>query len=663
MKRVKQVKKPTIIMSIVGLFLLLAGCQVQRAERLKAVPFTEVTFDDEFWTPRMQTNREVTIPYDFKKCEETGRIDNFAKAGGLMEGEFKGIRFDDSDVFKVIEGAAYSLSLHPDPELDQYLDELIAKIAAAQEEDGYLYTCRTIDPNNMPKDTGETRWSFLQSSHELYNVGHMYEAAVAHYRATGKRTLLDVAIRNADLIDRVFGPGKRRDVSGHEEIEIGLVKLYDVTGDEKYLALAKFFLDERGQANGRKVYGQYCQDHKPVTRQNRAVGHAVRAGYLYTGMADVAALIPDTGYTGALDRIWQDVVSRKLYITGGIGARSGGESFGEGYELPNKEAYCETCAAIANAMWNHRMSLLHADAKYIDVLERVIYNGFLSGISLSGDRFFYPNPLASDGKYQRSPWFGCACCPTNIVRFLPSLPGYAYAQNRDGLYVNLFVSGSATIKMGTDTVRVSQQTRYPWEGRVKIMVEPESTRKTFTVSVRIPGWTQESPVPSDLYLYSDLGPEDWGQRKVTIKVNDQPVALVLVNGYVRIHRLWEVGDIIELNFPMPVRRVRAHRKVKANTGRIALQRGPVVYCFEGADNPQGVSNLVLPPDAAFQTEYRDDLLGGVMTITGQGKIRQPQVNGETVYKDIEVTAIPYYAWAHRGRNEMAVWLPESNGVK
>jgi len=664
MKRVKQAANLFVTISLVGLFVFLTGCQVQKPECLMAVPFTEVTFDDEFWMPRMRTNREVTIPYDFKKCEETGRIDNFAKAGGLMEGKFEGIRFNDSDVFKVIEGAAYSLQIHPDPELDKYLDDLIAKIAAAQEEDGYLYTCRTIDPSHLPPDTGETRWSFLQSSHELYNVGHMYEAAVAHYQATGKRTLLDVAIKNADLIDRVFGPGKKRDVPGHEEIEIGLVKLFGVTGDEKYLTLAKFFLDERGRANERKVYGAYCQDHKPVIRQNRAVGHAVRAGYLYTGMADVAALVPNTGYDEALERIWQDVVTKKLYLTGGIGARGGGESFGDGYELPNKEAYCETCAAIANAMWNHRMSLLHGDAKYIDVLERVIYNGFLSGISLSGDRFFYPNPLASDGKYQRSPWFGCACCPTNIVRFLPSLPGYAYAYNQEGLFVNLFVSGGATVKMDEDTVRLTQQTRYPWEGHVKILVEPESqgARKAFTVCIRIPGWTQESPVPSDLYLYSDLGPKNWNQRKATIKVNNEPIALEIVNGYVRIRRTWEVGDIIELNLPMPVRRVRSHGNVKANRGRIALQRGPVVYCFEGVDNPQGVANLVLPPEAMFRTEYRDDLLGGVVTIIGQGKSRPPRENGGTALKDVEVTAIPYYAWAHRRKNEMAVWLPESGEV-
>jgi DUF1680 family protein len=381
-------------------------------------------------------------------------------------------------------------------------------------------------------------------------------------------------------------------------------------------------------------------------------------------MADVASLVPETGFEVALERIWRDVVTRKLYLTGGVGARFYGESFGDGYELPNKDAYCETCAAIANAMWNHRMSLLHGDAKYIDVLERVIYNGFLSGISLSGDRFFYPNPLASEGKYQRSPWFGCACCPTNIVRFMPSLPGYAYAFNQDGLFVNLFVGGSAAVRMDDDTVRLTQQTCYPWDGYVKIMVEPESqgARKTFAVCVRIPGWTQESPVPSDLYLYSDLGPKDWTRRKVTIKVNSEPVALEIVNGYMRIRRAWEVGDIIELNFPMPVRRVRSHRNVRANRGRIALQRGPVVYCFEGVDNPRGVANLVLPRDATFRTEYRDDLLGGVVTITGQGKIRRSEKNGEEELENIEVIAIPYYAWAHRSKNEMAVWLPESSEV-
>jgi DUF1680 family protein len=452
------IPKGILWIAIVAMFVFATGCQTQESGQLRAVPFTDVTVGDEFWSPRMETNRKVTVPYDFKKCEETGRIDNFAKAGGLMEGNFEGIYFNDSDLYKVIEGAAYSLKIHPDPELEKYVDGVIYKIAAAQWEDGYLYTFYSL-PERQP----EKRWTDVRNKHELYCAGHFFEAAVAYYQATGKRKILDVAIRLADYIDSVFGPDKKHDVPGHEEIEMGLVKLYRVTGDEKYLALAKFFLDERGQSDRRKIYGDYCQDHKPVIEQGAAVGHAVRAGYLYSGMADVAALTGDNGYVEALERIWRDVVSKKLYITGGVGARRGGESFGEDYELPNKTAYCETCAAIANAMWNHRMFLLGGDAKYIDVLERVIYNGFLSGISLSGDKFFYPNPLASDGDYGRSPWFDCACCPVNIVRFVPSLPGYAYAQQGDVLYVNLFIGGSATVEMADNTVRLKQQTRYPWD--------------------------------------------------------------------------------------------------------------------------------------------------------------------------------------------------------
>ncbi|MBA7678898.1 Non-reducing end beta-L-arabinofuranosidase [subsurface metagenome] len=594
----------------------------------------------------METNRKVTVPYDFKKCEETGRIDNFAKAGGLMEGEFEGIYFNDSDLYKVIEGAAYSLSVrtpqeksHPDPELEKYVDGVIEKIAAAQWEDGYLYTFYSL-PERQP----EKRWTDVRNKHELYCAGHFFEGAVAYYQATGKRKILDVAIRLADYIDSVFGPDKRHDVSGHEEIEIGLVKLYRVTGDKKYLALAKFFLDERGQSERREIYGEYCQDHKPVVEQDAAVGHAVRAGYLYSGMADVAALTGDTGYVEALERIWWDVVSKKLYITGGVGARRGGESFGEDYELPNKTAYCETCAAIANAMWNHRMFLLGGDAKYIDVLERVIYNGFLSGISLSGDKFFYPNPLASDGKYQRSPWFGCACCPTNIVRFMPSLPGYAYAQQSDVLYVNLFVGGSATIKMADNTVHLEQETRYPWDGDVEITVEPKRSGE-FTICVRIPGWARNEPVPSDLYRFLNKSSE-----KVTLKVNGESVNLNIDKGFARISRRWEKGDVIELGLPMPIRRVVSHPNVKDNAGRTAIQRGPVVYCFEGVDNPQGVAKLVLPPDTKLYTEYRSDLLGGIVTLKGQGKMPQ---------KSIEVIAIPYYAWSHRGKSEMAVWLLES----
>jgi len=633
---------------VMALLALLAGCQTQKKNGLTAVAFTDVTFADDFWAPRLETNRKVTVPYDFQKCEQTGRIDNFAKAGGLMEGKFEGIYFNDSDLYKVIEGAAYSLKSHPDRELEKYVDGVIDKIAAAQWEDGYLYTFYSL-PRRQP----EKRWTDVQRKHELYCAGHFFEAAVAYYQATGKRKVLDVAVRLADYIDSVFGPGKKYDVPGHEEIEIGLVKLFRVTGDKKYLELAKFFLDERGRTERRRIYGEYCQDHKPVVEQDAAVGHAVRAGYLYSGMADVAAVTDDAGYIEALGRIWEDVVSKKLYITGGVGARGGGESFGEDYELPNNTAYCETCAAIANAMWNHRMFLLHGDAKYIDVLERVIYNGFLSGISLSGDKFFYPNPLASDGKYQRSPWFGCACCPTNIVRFIPSLPGYAYAYKKGSLYVNLFIGGSAAVRMGENIVALEQQTRYPWEGDVKITVEPERPEE-FAICVRIPGWAQDEPVPSDLYRYSEQS-----QQKAAIKVNGQPITLDIDEGYVRISRNWEKGDLIELNLPMPIRRVLSHKEVKNNAGRTAIQRGPVVYCFEGADNRRGVANLILPADAELHTEYSSDLLGGIVTIIGQGKIRHPEKEGENVLKDIDVIAIPYYAWAHRGKNEMAVWMPVS----
>jgi DUF1680 family protein len=642
MKKIQLLRNNVFIVAAIAMFAALTGCQVQEQEKLTAVSFTDVTIADDFWAPRLETNRKVTVAYDFEKCEQTGRIDNFAKAGSLMEGKFEGIYFNDSDLYKVIEGAAYSLKIHPDPELEKYVDGVIEKIAAAQWEDGYLYTFYSL-PRRQP----EKRWTDVRNKHELYCAGHFFEAAVAYYQATGKRKILDVAIRLADYIDSVFGPGKKHDVPGHEEIEMGLVKLYGVTGEKRYLALAKFFLDERGLAHGRKIYGEYCQDHKPVIEQDAAVGHAVRAAYLYSGMADVAALTSDTDYVEALRRIWQDVVSKKMYITGGIGARGGGESFGEDYELPNVTAYCETCAAIANAMWNHRMSLLHGDAKYIDVLERVIYNGFLSGISLSGNKFFYPNPLASEGKYQRSPWFGCACCPTNIVRFMPSLPGYAYAQQADSVYVNLFIAGSAAIRIGHNTVGLQQQTRYPWDGDVRITVEPEHAGR-FTVCVRIPGWAQNRPVPSDLYNYLDTN-----QQKVTLKVNGNPVALNIVKGYARIHRTWKKGDAIELNLPMPIRRVSAHEKIKDNLGRTAVERGPVVYCFEGADNPKGIANLVLPIDAKLQSEYHGDLLGGIVTITGRGQIRQ---DGKKVVEDIDVVAIPYYAWAHRGKNEMAVWM-------
>lgn len=624
---------------------------------LKPVAFTEVKINDSFWLPRMETNRKVTIPFAFKKSEETGRIANFAKAGGLRSGKFEGLRYNDSDVFKIMEGAAYSLSLHRDAELEKYMDDLISKIAAAQEEDGYLYTTRSIDPENPAPGAGEERWSNLGSSHELYNVGHMYEAAVAYYQATGKRNFLDIALKNADFIAEVFGTEKRRGFPGHQEIEIGLVKLYRVTGGEKYLKLAKFFLDERGSEKHKKmfsdsspfsIYNQdwYLQAHKPVIEQNEAVGHAVRAAYMYSGMADVAALTGDTGYIMAIDRIWENVVSKKLYVTGGIGSRHEGEAFGDDYELPNATAYNESCAAIGNVFWNHRLFLLHGDAKYIDVLERTLYNGLLSGISLSGDLFFYPNPLESDGKYKfnqgeatRKPWFDCACCPGNFARFLPSFPGYVYAHTDDTLYVNLFVEGKGTVKIGKNSVNVTQQTDYPWNGNIKITIEPEKEAE-FAVHIRIPGWARNEPVPSDLYSFLDPSEE-----KIILKVNSETMELAMDKGFARIRRRWKKGDVVELDLPMPIQRIIANEKVKEDLGKVALQRGPLVYCFEEADNKGGVFNRHLPDDIKFEVEFEPDLLGGINILKSESTAEHPGL-----------VAIPYYAWSHRGIGEMTVWI-------
>ena len=647
---------------LLGLVLLLACSKSSHRDYpIKPVPFTQVKFTDHFWAPRLETNRTVTIPYDFKKCEETGRIDNFAKAGGLMEGDFVGIRYNDSDVYKVIEGASYSLSSHPDPKLEKYLDDLIEKIAAAQEDDGYLYTARTINPEKLPPRTGKTRWSYLNHSHELYNVGHMYEAAVAFYQATGKRPLLNVAIKNANLIDSVFGPDKRHDPPGHQEIEIGLVKLYRVTGDERYLKLAKFFLDQRGRENGRKLYtdlfpAEYTQDHKPVIEQDEAVGHAVRAGYMYSAMADVAAMTGDKSYINAIDKIWQNVVSKKLYITGGIGARSEGEAFGENYELPNRTAYNETCAAVANMLWNHRMFLLHGDAKYIDVLERTLYNGFLSGVSLNGQEFFYPNPLESTGEYQRSPWFDCSCCPTNVVRFMPSLPGYVYAQDKDNIYVNLFIQSDAEIQLKDQRVKIQQRTDYPWSGRVQLKLALTKNTK-FSLNIRIPGWACNMPVPSDLYSYLDKSDE-----QPIIKLNGKEIQFSIDKGYAKIQREWHDGDEVELILPMTVRKVIAHENVEADRGRMALERGPIVFCAEGVDNGGSVLNLLLDRDAEFEYHFEPELLHGVGVLSGTAVAVERDSAGETVKKRKPFMAIPYYAWAHRGAGEMEVWFATNEEV-
>ncbi len=620
---------------------------------IRPVPFTEVEVDDAFWTPRLETNRKVTVRHVFAQCEETGRIDNFAKAAGMLEGDYEGYSFNDSDVFKAVEGAAYALALDDDPELKRYLDGVIEKIAAAQEDDGYLYAERTVHADNPSERAGPTRWSHLAHSHELYNLGHLFEAAVAHYRATGERSLFDVALEAADLVVDVFGPDGLRDVPGHQEIEIGLARLYRVTGNRRYLELAKFFLDERGHAHGRELYGQYAQDHKPVLEQDHPVGHAVRAVYMYCGMADVAALTGDPGYVRAIDRIWQNMVGKRLYVTGGIGARHGGESFGDDYELPNAEAYCESCASIANVFWNQRMFLMHGDAKYVDVLERALYNGLLAGIGMSGDRFFYVNPLESHGQHERKPWFNCACCPTNAVRFMPSLPGYIYAQREDAVYVNLFIGSQAKLDVGGQPVTLRQQTKYPWEGDVRIEVQPQQPA-AFALRVRVPGWARGVPVPGSLYRFAD---DVDVQPSVT--VNGDPVLLDLKDGYVELRRTWQAGDHVTLAWPMAIRRIHAHPAVEADRNRVALQRGPLVYCVEGIDHQGFARDLFVPTDVELTAEQRDNLLGGVVVLTGTARQVQFNDGRPAGGQAAQITAIPYYAWNHRASGDMFVWLPRT----
>ena len=641
----------------ISFFLVLIGCTQTDTSHdypIQPVSFTDVRVTSGFWHKRMETNRLVTIPYDFKKCEETGRISNFAKAGGLQDGEFEGIYFNDSDVFKVIEGAAYSLSLHADPVLEHYLDSVITLIAAAQEEDGYLYTNRTINPQKAADKGGIKRWSNLRVYHELYNVGHMYEAAVAHFQATGKRTFLEVALKNANLIDSVFGPGKNMGVPGHEEIEIGLVKLYRVTGDKKYLDLAKFFIDQRGDSTGHKLYGKNLQDHKPITDQEEAVGHAVRAGYLYAGIADVAALTGEQKYIQTIDRIWENFVTKKIYITGGAGASRHGEAFGENYDLPNASAYNETCAAIAALLFNHRLFLLHGDAKYMDVFERILYNGFLSGISIQGNTFFYPNPLAFDGntpfnqgRRTRSPWFDCSCCPVNIVRLMPSIPGYIYGKRADALFVNLYMTSSGSISIDNKQVQIEQKTQYPWDGHIVITINPE-TSLSFNMLLRIPVWARNQPLPGDLYTYINKT-----DKQISLKINGIAQPLDIIKGYAKLSKKWKAGDKIELNLPMPVREVISHEKVKANHNLIALERGPLVYCAESVDNGGDVLKMALSKEQMFHVSEEPAFPGGMKIIKGIATHFADNESGA----EKEFTAIPYYAWAHRGIGQMVVWIP------
>jgi len=647
-----------------ALLYALPLCAQQADYPVRGVDITAVKLTDSFWLPRIRVNHTVTIPASFARCESTGRVKNFEMAA-VKEGKFcTKYPFDDTDIYKTIEGAAYSMAVTPDKKMDAYVDSLITIVAKAQEPDGYLYTARTIDPAHPHDWAGPERWvREHELSHELYNSGHMFEAASAHYLATGKRNFLDIALKNADLLVLTFGPGKRGVAPGHEVVEMGLVRLYRITGKKEYLQLARFFIDERGKrqynpkSRNQWENGKYWQDQEPVVNQSEAVGHAVRAMYLYAAMADVAALDGDTAYLHAIDRIWDNMATKKIYVQGGIGAIPDGERFGENYELPNATAYNETCAAIGNAFWNVRMFQLHGDAKYVDMLEKVLYNGLISGVGLDGKSFFYTNAMQiRNGVHHhsmepvRSGWFECSCCPTNMARFLPSLPGYIYAQKARDVYVNLFISSTANIQVEKQKVKIVQTNNYPWNGDLRFNIEPAAATE-FTLKLRVPGWARQEAIPGGLYHFKDQN-----QHKVVIKVNGQPVDYQLEQGYAVIKRKWSKKDIVEMQLPMDTHEVLADNKIKDDIGKVAVQRGPLMYCAEWKDNDGRTSNLVLP--ATFQPEERKDLLNGIVVLKGEGKsvnvdVQQQQVN--TTPR--QITLIPYYAWANRGEGEMNVWFP------
>lgn len=639
----------TIILglAVLATVFISADAQEKGFKDIQEVPFTQVHLADGFWLPRIEINRTVSIPSAFRECEKNGRFDNFAIAAGLKKGEHRGdFSFDDTDPYKVIEGASYSLAVHYDRQLDHYLDSVINLIARAQEPDGYLTTCVTNKCYRLSGWWGTHKWEKI-NSHELYNSGHLIESAVAHYKATGKKTFLNVAIRNADLICKTFGPGEGQihRPSGHPIVEMALCKLYKVTGNKKYLQTARYFVEETGRGTDGHPLSEYSQDHKPILQQDEIVGHAVRAGYLYSGVADVASLMNDTAYFHALERIWNNMASKKLFITGGIGSRAQGEGFGPNYELNNMTAYQETCASIANVFWNYRMFLATGDAKYVDVYERALYNGVLSGVSLSGNRFFYDNPLESMGQHERQAWFGCACCPGNVTRFMASVPQYQYARSGRDIYVNLYIQGTADIG-GTTLV---QTTNYPWDGNITIAVNPKHG-SDFSIRFRIPSWAQERPVATDLYSYVDA------PKPFAVRLNGQAVDTHLENGYVVIRRKWKKGDKVEISLPMDVRRVQANDNVEDDRGKYALERGPVVYCLEGADQTDStVFNKVVLASTPIQATYRADKLNGIVELSGNAE----EVEEDGSVRNVTFHAIPYSTWDNRGSDQMEVWIPSS----
>lgn len=656
----------------VSFFLLTTTAVFAQNKDYPIMPlaFNQVHLSDNFWLPRLKINETVTIPASFERCEKTGRVNNFVMAGERSGKFCTAYPFDDTDIYKTIEGASYSLSLFPDAKLAKYVDSLITIIAAAQEPDGYLYTARTIDPLHPQAWAGAKRWvNERKLSHELYNAGHLYEAAAAHYIATGKNNLLNIALKNADLVCSVFGPAttQQHTPPGHEVVEMGLVKLYRITGKKEYLNTAKYFVEERGcdvsydsTSKDEWKNGSYWQDNIPVVDQTEAEGHAVRAGYLYSAMADVAALTGDEKLLRAVDTIWDNVVGKKMYVQGGVGAVGDGERFGDNYQLPNTTAYNGTRAAIAQVFWNERMFLLHGDSKYIDVLEKTLYNGLISGIGLDGKSFFYTNAMQIKNSFShpdmeatRSGWFPCSCCPTNLVRSLPSVPGYIYAQKDNSIYANLFISGNATLNIAGNPIEIVQQNNYPWDGDLKFVVNPKKSFD-FSMLIRIPGWARNEAMPSGLYAFNNNS-----DKKTIITVNRKEVAYTIEKGYAVLNKKWKKNDVIEVKLPMEVRKVVANSNVKSDVGKVALQRGPIMYCAEWIDNDGKASNLVMPVNTTFTTEFKPDLLNGIEVLKANVPAVVIEENGEAIItKNQDFTAIPYYAWANRGKGEMMMWFPE-----
>ena len=662
----------TVFLLALGFVSAAARADLPPSHGLDEVNHKQVELRGGFWDPRLKTHHEVTIPHALDCLEKDGHVTNFDKAAGVMKGPPSGHPAFDSDLHKALEGAMVTLQHFDDNKLRQRVEDILDRILAAQQKDGFLISYFIIQD-------ADRRWEEMRFEHQLYNAGHFFEMAVEHDRLTGQPRVLDAAKRFADHIDGIFGPGKRYDVDGHQEVELALVKLYRATGERRYLELARFFLDERGYAHGTerkpfdpkapvvqpkdtrklppravrrrakdRVRNGRMQDHKPVVGQMEAVGHAVRAGYMYSGMTDIARFMDAPDYERALDSLWSDVVGRKMYVTGGIGtSQYGDEGFGDPYLLPNESAYCESCAAVAHVLWQHRMNLLKGQAKYADVMELTLYNGVLSGIAISGDGFFYQNPLASKGG-RRSSWIGLSCCPTNLARIISQVGGLAYARGKGQVYVNLYLAGEAAIKVDDRvTVKLVQQTEYPWDGRVKLTVTPEETSE-FTLCLRIPGWALGRPVPSDLYRFADAKAPPVG-----LKVNGQAAdASPKDDGYVHLQRRWQAGDVVELNLPMPVRRVYAHEKVQADQGKVALMRGPILYCLEAVDNPGvDVFRVTLPRETDLRAEHRAELLGGATVVQGQALA--------DAERPVTLTAVPYYAWANREKGPMTVWIGEA----